>query len=146
LVTNPVQRAGVQRQTTVPPAETRLSCSWKARAWLIAGSGSTLRREFAEFATVRAPAVQDLCPLSVPPAPSLMPSTRASVSSLVERAFISTTTSVKCMNPEEKLQPYLSLEERPVGTCLPQCRAQFYSDEDRICKGEQRSLLSQADN
>ncbi|KAG8134314.1 hypothetical protein E2320_007432, partial [Naja naja] len=91
-------------------------------------------------------AVQDLCPLSVPPAPSPRPSTTASVSSLVERAFISTTTSVKCMNPEEKLQPYLSLEERPVGTCLPQCRAQFYSDKDRICKGERRSLLSQSDN
>uniref|UniRef100_A0A8C6YA37 VWFC domain-containing protein n=1 Tax=Naja naja TaxID=35670 RepID=A0A8C6YA37_NAJNA len=48
----------------------------------------------------------------------------------------------QCMNPEEKLQPYLSLEERPVGTCLPQCRAQFYSDKDRICKACHSSCFS----
>ncbi|XP_060542993.1 extracellular matrix organizing protein FRAS1 [Pantherophis guttatus] len=48
----------------------------------------------------------------------------------------------RCTNPEEKLQPYLSLEERPVGACLPQCRAQFYSNEDGICKACHSSCLS----
>uniref|UniRef100_K7G756 Fraser extracellular matrix complex subunit 1 n=1 Tax=Pelodiscus sinensis TaxID=13735 RepID=K7G756_PELSI len=52
------------------------------------------------------------------------------------RACVGPETShcTQCRKPEEVLQPGQPLEEAPYGTCLPQCKAQFYLENTGVCR------------
>ncbi|XP_061439271.1 extracellular matrix organizing protein FRAS1 isoform X3 [Rhineura floridana] len=48
----------------------------------------------------------------------------------------------RCMKLEESLQPEMKLEGTSVGICLPQCKDQFYLNNDGVCKDCHSSCLS----